>query len=217
MSKQESSGARKLHAEKDIVWFRTSLSAGLEFTNMTKMQTGNRHRRFKTSELVVYPMLVVILIGVAFGFYHNSKIEDAVSAAVDLGQEQKVIIEEYFETFGTMPQSEADINLNSLSPEGILIGMDYQAGELGVPAADKLRTGTLGALVDMREFGTRFEEIKSGYLLIARAQDEGTIKWDCVADQVSVDALDKRYLPETCKDEEEEEDEEDEEEGRGDG
>ena len=57
----------------------------------------------------------------------------------------------------------------------------------------------------MREFGTRFEDIKSGYLLIARALDDGTIKWDCVADQVSVDALEKRYLPETCKDEEEEE------------
>ena len=188
---------------------------------MTKMQTGNRYRRFKTSELVVYPMLVVILVGVVFGFYHNSKVEEAVFAAVDLGQEQKVIIEEYFEKFGTMPQSEADINLNSLSPEGILIGMDYQAGELGVPAADKSRTGTYRALVDMREFGTRFEDIKSGYLLIARVQDDGTIKWDCVADQVSVDALDKRYLPETCKDEEEEEEkeegEEEEEEGRGDG
>ena len=94
--------------------------------------------------------------------------------------------------------------------EGILIGMDYQAGELGVPAADKSRNGTYRALVDMREFGTRFEDIKSGYLLIARALDDGTIKWDCVADQVSVDALDKRYLPETCKDEEEEEE-------RGDG
>ena len=199
---------------RDIVWFRTSISAGLEFTDMTKMQTGNQYRRFKTSELVVYPMLVVILVGVAFGFYHNSKIEDAVFAAVDLGQEQKVIIEEYFKTFGTMPQSEADINLNSLSPEGILIGMDYQAGELGVPAADKVRTGTYRALVDMREFGTRFEDIKSGYLLIARVQDDGTIKWDCVADHVSVDALDKRYLPETCKDEKEEEGEE---EGRGDG
>ena len=103
---------------RDIVWFRTSISAGLEFTDMTKMQTGNQYRRFKTSELVVYPMLVVILVGVAFGFYHNSKIEDAVFAAVDLGQEQKVIIEEYFKTFGTMPQSEADINLNSLLPEG---------------------------------------------------------------------------------------------------
>ena len=205
-----------------ILWFRTSPSAGLEFTNMTKMQTGNQYRRFKTSELVVYPMLVVILIGVVFGFYHNSKVEEAVFAAVDLGQEQKVIIEEYFEKFGTMPQSEADINLNSLSPEGILIGMDYQAGELGVPAADKSRTGTYRALVDMREFGTRFEDIKSGYLLIARALDDGTIKWDCVADQVSVDALDKRYLPETCKDEEEEkeedeEEDEEEEEERGDG
>ena len=54
---------------------------------MTKPQTGKQHRRLKTSEMVVYPMLVVILIGVTFGFYHNSKIEDAVSAAVSLGLE----------------------------------------------------------------------------------------------------------------------------------
>ena len=97
--------------------------------------------------MVVYPMLVVILIGVTFGFYHNSKIEDAVSAAVSLGLEQRVVVEDYFKTTGAMPQSEADLNLNAFTAEGILTSMDYRAGELGVPAADKLRTGTLRALV----------------------------------------------------------------------
>jgi hypothetical protein len=174
---------------------------------MTKPQTGNRHSGFTTTEMVVYPMIVVVAIGVAFGFYHNSRIDDAVSAAVDLGLEQQAIIEEYFDTYGEMPQSEADINLSSFIPEGILTGMDYRAGELGVPAADKLRTGTLKALVDMTEFGGRFEDIESGFLLIARAQDDDTITWDCVADVVTVDALGKRYLPETCsaKDDEDEE------------
>jgi hypothetical protein len=149
-----------------------------------------------------------MLIGVAFGFYHNSRIEDAVSAAVDLGVEQQGIIEEYFDSYGEMPQSEADINLRSFSPQGILIGMDYQAGELGVPAADKFRTATLRALVDMKEFGARFEDIESGFLLIARAQDDDTIRWDCVADVITVEALGSRYLPESCgraKDEEGEE------------
>ena len=98
-----------------------------------------------------------------------------------------------------MPQSQADINLTSVIPKGILIGMDYRAGELGVPAADKYRISTLRALVDMKEFGTRFEDIESGYLLIARVQEDDTIEWDCIADLVSVDALGKRYLPETCK------------------
>lgn len=165
---------------------------------MTKPQTRNRQSGLTTSEMVVYPMVAAVLIGVAFGFYHNSRIEDAVSAAVDLGLEQQAIIEEYFDTYGEMPQSEADINLRSFRPEGILTGMDYRAGELGVPAADKLRTGTLRALVDMTEFGTRFEDIESGFLLIARAQDDDTIEWDCLADAVTVDALGRRYLPETC-------------------
>ncbi len=164
---------------------------------MKKPQTVNRQSGLTTSEMVVYPMVVAVLLGVAFGFYHNARIDDAVAAAVDLGLEQQAIIEEYFETYGEMPQTEADINL-SLIPEGILTGMDYRAGELGVPAEDKLRTGTLRARVDMTEFGTRFKDIESGFLLIARAQDDDTIKWDCVADVVTVDALGRRYLPETC-------------------
>jgi hypothetical protein len=155
--------------------------------------------------MVVYPMIIVALIGVAFGFYHNSRIDDAVSAAVDLGLRQQDIIEEYFDTYGEMPQSEADINLSAFTPEGILTGMDYRAGELGVPAADKFRTGTLRALVDMTEFGARFKDIESGFLLIARAQDDDTIKWDCVADVVTVDALGGRYLPETCSSAEDDE------------
>lgn len=175
---------------------------------MKKSQTGKRQSGFTTSEMIVYPMIVVVLIGVVFGFYHNSRINDAVAAAVDLGLEQQAIIEEYFDTYGEMPQSEADINLSSFIPEGIITGMDYRAGELGVPAADKLRTGTLRALVDMTEFGGRFNDIESGFLLVARAQDDDTIRWDCVADEVTVDALGSRYLPETCSRAKDDEDEE---------
>lgn len=176
---------------------------------MKKPETGSRQSGLTTAEMVVYPMVAAVFIGVAFGFYHNSRIDDAVSAAVDLGLEQRSIIEEYFKTHGEMPQSEADLNLKYFSPQGILTGMDYRAGELGVPAADKLRTGTLRAVVDMKEFGARWEDITSGFLLIARAQDDDTIEWDCVADEVTPDALGKRYLPKTCslakddKDEEE--------------
>ena len=166
---------------------------------MTKPQTWELRSGFTTSEMVVYPMIAVVLVGVAFGFFHNSKIDEAVSAAVDLGLQQQGIIEAYFETYGELPQSEAEVKLSSFIPEGILIGMDYRVGELGVPAADKSRTGTLRALVDMTEFGTRFKKIESGFLLIARVRDDDTIEWDCVADVVTVDALGGRYLPEICK------------------
>ena len=175
---------------------------------MIEVRTRYRQRGFTITEMIVYPMIAVTLIAVAYGYLHNSKIDDAVAAAVDLGLEQQVIIEEYFDTHGEMPQSEADLNLSSVRPEGILTGMDYRAGELGVPAADKSRTGTLRALVDMDEFGLRFEDIESGFLLIARAQDDDTIKWDCVADGVTPDALGSRYLPETCKKAKDDKDEE---------
>ena len=174
---------------------------------MTKPQTVHRQHGLTTSEMVVYPMIAVLLVGVAFGFYHNSRIDDAMAAAVDLGMRQQQLIETYFDLHGEMPQSEADLEMNTFSPEGILIGVDYLAGEFGVPAADKLRTGTLRARVDMTEFGARFEKIESGFLLIARVQDDDSIIWDCVADRVTVEALDKRYLPETCSAGEEDEDE----------
>ena len=61
----------------------------------------------------------------------------------------------------------------------------------------------------MTEFGTRFENTKSGFLLIARAQEDDSIIWDCIADLVTVDALGKRYLPDTCSAAEEDEDERD--------
>ncbi|MEE4278753.1 MAG: hypothetical protein V2I82_09850 [Halieaceae bacterium] len=176
---------------------------------MQKPQTGSRQSGLTSSEMVVYPMVAVVLIGIAFGFYHNSRIEDAVSAAVDRGLEQQAIVEAYFDTYGEMPQSGSDINLSAFIPEGILKGMEYRPGELGVPAADKSRTGTLRALVDMAEFGARFKEIESAFLLIARAQSDDTIQWDCVADVVTVDALDKRYLPESCSRAEDDEDDED--------
>ena len=174
---------------------------------MTEPQTVHRQGGLTTSEMVVYPMIAFLLVGVAFGFYHNSRIDDAVSAAVDLGLKQQVLIEEYFELYGEMPQSEADLEMNSFIPEGILTSLDYRAGEFGVPAADKQRTSTIRALVDMTEFGTRFENIESGFLLIARAQEDDSIIWECMADRVTVDALGKRYLPETCSGGEEDEDE----------
>ena len=61
----------------------------------------------------------------------------------------------------------------------------------------------------MTEFGTRFENIESGFLLIARAQEDDSIIWECMADRVTVDALGKRYLPETCSGGEEDEDKQD--------
>ena len=180
---------------------------------MIEVRTRYRQRGFTITEMIVYPMIAVTFIAVAYGYLHNSRVDDAVSAAVDLGLEQQVIIEEYFDTHGEMPQSEADLNLSSVRPEGILTGMDYRAGELGVPAADKSRIGTLRALVDMTEFGLRFEDIESGFLLIARAQDDDTIKWDCVADGVTPDALGNSYLPKTCKKAKGDEDEEGDDEG----
>ncbi|MEM9744081.1 MAG: pilin [Pseudomonadota bacterium] len=165
---------------------------------MRTPQPGHRQRGLTTAEMVVYPIVASVVIAVAYGFYHNARIESAVSAAVELGIEQQAIVEAYFQTHGEMPQSKTDIDLSSFAPDGILNAMDYRAGELGVPAADKQRTGTLKALVDMAKFGARFEDVTSGFLLIARAQDDDSIKWDCVADSVTVDALEKRFLPESC-------------------
>ena len=65
---------------------------------MTKPQIKRGQNGFTTAEMVVYPMIVITLLGVAFGFYHNSKIEDAVAVAVDLGQGNKQLLK-YFDLY----------------------------------------------------------------------------------------------------------------------
>jgi len=51
--------------------------------------------------------------------------------------------------------------------------------------------------VKLTDFGRRFEDIETAYLLVARAQDDGTIFWDCLPDS-GEKALPQRYLPENC-------------------
>lgn len=98
-----------------------------------------------------------------------------------------------------MPQTGEEVGLERFTPSGVLKDLTWRPGALGEPSPDKLRTDTLNGMVDLSEFGARFEVHESGYLLIARAQDDGTIIWDCLADQVTPDALPGRYLPESCK------------------
>ena len=52
---------------------------------MKKPQSRKLQNGLTTAEMVVYPMVVTVLVGVAFGFYHNSRIDSALTTAVDLG------------------------------------------------------------------------------------------------------------------------------------
>jgi len=167
--------------------------------SMNELNIGTRQKGVTTAEVVTYIIIVLVLAAVGLGMYVNSSIEKSVSEALALGEAQKGIIEEYFNTHGEMPQSGADAGLEGFAPAGVLKELTWQPGALREADSDPLLTGTLNGLVDLSEFGERFEEFESGYLLIARAQDDGTIIWDCMADSGSTNAMPGRYLPETCE------------------
>jgi hypothetical protein len=131
--------------------------------------------------------------------YQNNRLDNIIAEALALGEEQKVLIEEYFQAQGQMPQSEADAGLEKFTPAGVLVDVVWLSGVLGEPSSDTLLTRTLKGVLDLSEFGERFKKYESGYLLVARAQEDKTIVWDCMADSATPDSLPRRYLPESCK------------------
>lgn len=166
---------------------------------MGKLKTEKRQQGLTTAETFTYVLIAIIIPVVIFGFYRTGQLDSAVAAALAIGEEQKVHIEKYFQDQGRMPQSEAEAGLEGAAQEGVLTRLIWRAGAIGEPDSDKLLTGTIQGLVDLSGFGERFEKHKSGYVLIARAQEDGTILWDCGADPQTPDALPPEYLPESCK------------------
>ncbi len=166
---------------------------------MKTCSSGTRQTGATVTEIITYILIAITIAAVILGKYVNSSLDKAITEALAVGEAQKAMIEEYFSQHGQMPQSGADVGLEQFTPTGVLKGLTWQPGALGEGDSDTLLTGTLNGLVTLGEFGKRFEEFESAYLLIARAQDDGTIIWDCQPDRVTPHALPGRYLPEVCE------------------
>jgi hypothetical protein len=166
---------------------------------MKEIKTGTRQQGISTAEIFTYILIALIIPVVIFGMFQGNKLDNSIAEALALGEEQKVSIEEYFQTRGQMPQFEAEVGLEKFTPVGVLADIVWRPGVLGDSASDTLLTGTLKGVLDLSDFGERFEKYQSGYLLVAKAQEDGTIVWDCMTDSVTPDALPGRYLPESCK------------------
>jgi hypothetical protein len=110
-----------------------------------------------------------------------------------------VLIEEYLQVQSQMPQPEAEAGLEKFTPAGVLVDVVWRPGVLGELAFDTSLTGTLRGALNLSNFGEPFKKYESGYLLVARAQEDGPIVWDCMADSVTPNALPRKYLPDSCK------------------
>ncbi len=152
-----------------------------------------------TAEWFTYALIVIVCASTAYGFYFNYKLENVIAEAVASGEAKKAQVEQFFEREGRMPQTADDAGTEGFIPVGVLKGFSWEAGAFGEPGSDTQLNGTIKALVDLTEFGERFEETESAYLLIARGQEDGTIIWDCKEDTVTINALSRRYLPDTCR------------------
>ena len=166
---------------------------------MNELNIGSRQTGVTTPEMFTYVLIVIVISAMVFGKYMESSHNNSISEAVALGETQKVMIEEYFKAHEKMPQSGADAGLEEFTPAGVLKELTWQPGVPGEADSDKLLTGTLNGRVTLSDFGERFEDLDSAYLLVARAQEDGTIAWECKNDTVSRNAVPGRYLPETCK------------------
>lgn len=165
---------------------------------MKELRLLNRQCGATTAETFTYVLIVIVLASTAYGFYINSQLGNALAEALSRGEEEKALVEEYYQSRGEMPQSGADIGLDRFMPEGVLADLNWISGGWGEADSDPLHTGTLNGIVNLNEFGARFQEYGSGYLLIARGQEDGSVVWDCKADIYTPDALPGSYLPDSC-------------------
>jgi len=149
--------------------------------------------------MFTYILIALIIPVVIFGMYQNNKLDKTIADALALGEEQKVLIEEYVQAQGQMPQSKAEAGLEKFTPVGVLADVVWRPGVLGELAFDTSLTGTLRGVLNLSNFGEPFKKYESGYLLVARAQEDGTLVWDCMTDSVTPNALPSKYLPDSCK------------------
>lgn len=164
---------------------------------MKELTNGVRQKGVTTAEKVTYVLIVIVVAAVIYGKYVDFSLESAVEEALALGEAQKEAIEGYFKTHGELPQSGADVGLEGFTPTGFLTALTWEPGTKDDPAADVRKIGTLNGKVKLADFGRRFEEIESAYLLVARVTDDGTLVWECLPDS-GEKALPSRYLPEIC-------------------
>ena len=135
----------------------------------------------------------------------DAKAEEVQALRDGLAEAEKELIEAYYTTHGKMPQSGAEAGLDRFTPSGVLTGLTWVTGAAGEHDSNILSTGTLKGTVDLVEFGERFKEYGSAYVLIAKVQDVGILSCQCMADPEATDALPGRYLPESCKNENDDE------------
>ena len=155
--------------------------------------------------MFTYILIVIVISAVIYSKYFNNRLGKAIEEAVTLGEAEKVLIEDYYDTHGKMPQSGAEAGLDRFTPSGVLTGLTWVTGAAGEHDSNILSTGTLKGTVDLVEFGERFKEYGFAYVLIAKVQDDGILSWQCMADPEATDALPGRYLPESCKNENDDE------------
>jgi prepilin-type N-terminal cleavage/methylation domain-containing protein len=153
---------------------------------------------FSLVEILVTIAIVGVLAAIAIPAYQNYRLTASLAEAFLVLDEERIKIEVYYETHGRMPVNGNDAGITAYPNVGLVTQLRWNAGIPGIPSSDALHVGTFSPGMDLREFGNQYGAYNATFHFIGRGDQSGRIEWECVADEMSSDALAQDILPASC-------------------
>jgi len=153
----------------------------------------NIQKGFTLIELMIVVAIIAILAAIAIPAYQDYTIRSQVSEGLSLADGAKTAVAEYYTNRGTMP-SGTDNNESVGLATAASIGGSY-AQSVTVVANGKI---TVKYGPGSGDFGKKANShINGKELALSPVTGAGSISWTCKAD--GSNALDKKYLPSSCR------------------
>jgi prepilin-type N-terminal cleavage/methylation domain-containing protein len=160
--------------------------------NMEAPQKG-----FTLIEILITVAIIGILAAISLPAYQHYRLTSTLSQAFTLLDEERIKIELYYITNGTMPQTGVDADVIEFPNFDMVTQLKWTPGVPG-RAVDKKHVGTLRPIMDLTDFGDEYGEYNSTFFFIGTGDKTGRISWECVVDNIDSDALELELLPTSC-------------------
>lgn len=157
-----------------------------------------KQKGFTLIEVMVTVVIVAVLVAIALPMYQNYRVRAVVSEALVFAEEQRIRVEEYYESTSQMPQDAAQAGITQYPGIHLISQVRWNPGVVGQPSIDKAKVGQLSIVMDLRDYGYDGEYIFT-LVLVAEAKSGGQLHWRCTNAWPNAPRVEDKHLPHSCR------------------